>query len=45
MRSRVLGETDRAEALEIARLILRLVGAEPTTIDATVSSASATLAA
>lgn len=36
MRSRVLGETDHTEAPEVARLLLRLLGTDPSEIDSIV---------
>jgi AcrR family transcriptional regulator len=45
MRSRVLGETDRDEAPEVARLVLRLLGVADLDIDSVVTQAAATLAA
>lgn len=44
MRSRVLGETDRTEAVAVAQLILRLLGVPSTDIGATVDRAAKAVA-
>ena len=44
MRSRVLGETDHSEAVPVARLVLRLLGVDPSDVDAAVDRAVRTVA-
>lgn len=45
MRSQILGETDAAEALPVARLILRLLGVSPSEIERAVTQASKAVSA